>query len=80
MAIAELFLNLHNHRSIVDFSEGELEAIALLFPLNFDETGDQIRGILEKRYTDGISGFEGVRVEGNKILGIFYDIVSFYLC
>lgn len=76
MAIAELFLNLHNHRATADFSEGELDAIASLFALNFDETGDQIRAILERRYTDGISGFESVRVEGNKILGIFYDIVS----
>lgn len=76
MAIAELFLNLHNYRATAEFSEGELDAIALLFPLNFDETGDQIKQILEKRYTDGISGFEGVKVEGSKIVGVFYDIVS----
>lgn len=79
MPIAELFLNLHNHRSTANFSEtdiSELEAIAQLFPLNFDETGDQIKQILEKRYTDGISGFKNVKVEGSKIVGIFYDIVS----
>jgi len=78
MLIAQLFLNLHNYRSQIDFSESskQLDAIALLFPLNFNETGDQIKSILEKRYTDGISGFESVKVEGNKITGIFYDIVS----
>lgn len=81
MPIAELFLNLYNYKSAekADFTEldlSELEAIAQLFPLNFDETGAQIKAILEKRYTDGISGFESVRVEGNKILGVFYDIVS----
>jgi hypothetical protein len=79
MAIAELFLNLHNHRSTANFSEAdisELEAISQLFPLNFDETGNQIKAILEKRYTDGISGFKNVKIEGSKIEGIFYDIVS----
>ncbi|MHC5939518.1 hypothetical protein [Nostoc sp.] len=48
MAIAELFIGLHNHKGVVDFSEvdrDELEAIALLFPLNFDETGNQIKAI-----------------------------------
>ncbi|MBN3949367.1 MAG: hypothetical protein HWQ38_24055 [Nostoc sp. NMS7] len=51
--------------------------------MNFDETGDQIKQILEKRYTDGISGLEGVKVvrgasrrEGSKIIGVFSDIVS----
>ncbi|MEH2135438.1 hypothetical protein [Nostoc sp.] len=79
MAIAELFLNLHNYKSTLNFSENddwELGAIASLFPLNFDETGNQLKAILEKRYTDGISGFEGVKVQGSKIVGVFYDIVS----
>ncbi|MEH1789637.1 MAG: hypothetical protein V7L23_29805 [Nostoc sp.] len=79
MPIAELFLSLHKHRTSADFSEStisELDAIASLFPLNFDETGNQIKQILEKRYTDGISGFKNVKVEGSKIAGIFYDIVS----
>ncbi|MBN3949364.1 MAG: GNAT family N-acetyltransferase [Nostoc sp. NMS7] len=31
---------------------------------------------MEKRYTDGISGFKNVKVQGSKIEGIFYDIVS----
>ncbi|WP_292798840.1 hypothetical protein [Nostoc sp. NMS7] len=87
MPVAELFLNLHRwHLASTSFSESdisELDAIAQLFPLNFDETGNQIKQILEKRYTDGISGFEGVKVvrgasrrEGSKIIGVFSDIVS----
>jgi hypothetical protein len=79
MPIAELFLNLHNHHTTAEFSEStisELDAIALLFALNFDEAGNQIKAILEKRYTDGISGFKDVKIQGSKIEGIFYDIVS----
>ncbi|MEH2138556.1 hypothetical protein [Nostoc sp.] len=79
MAIAELFLGLYNHIQKLEFSETndwELGAIASLFPLNFDEAGNQIKEILESTYTDGITGLEDVENDGSSITGVFLDQVS----
>ncbi|MEH1789641.1 MAG: hypothetical protein V7L23_29825 [Nostoc sp.] len=50
--------------------------IGSLFPLNFDETGNQIKEILESTYTDGITGLQDVKNDGKQITGIFLDQVS----
>ncbi|MBD2492538.1 ADP-ribosyltransferase [Aulosira sp. FACHB-615] len=80
MSITQLFTNLHNHTTNnLDFSESDqffLANLPHLFPLNFNESGLQIKKILESSYTDGITGLEDVENDGNQITGVFLDQIS----
>jgi outer membrane biosynthesis protein TonB len=73
MSIAQLFSNLAVYHDLeYEFSES-LEA---LYSLEFEETGIQIKQILESVYKDGITGLENVQPEEGRITGIFLDRVA----
>jgi hypothetical protein len=81
MAIAQLFLKLSNYIDInsASFSESGVnlfQDIHLLHNLDFNETGLQLKQLIEGTYRSGITGLEDVQVEGENITGIFLDQVS----
>jgi ribosomal protein S17E len=77
MAIAQLFQNLHDHLP-VEFAENIVTTLdtSQLWLLDFDESGVQIKNILESTYTDGITGLENVKNDGKQITGVFLDKIS----
>ena len=73
MTILQLFSNLAEYHNLeYEFSES-LEA---LYSLEFEETGLQVKQILESVYKDGITGLENVVAEDGKVTGIFLDRVA----
>lgn len=81
MPIAQLLQNLHDHIALnrgVDFAEAIIPSVDIsqLWVISFDETGMQLKQILESTYTDGITGLEEVENDGEKITGIFLDKIS----
>lgn len=76
-----LFQNVREYLIVnngVNFAEAiaPWNEISQLYQLEFDESGSKIRSILESVYTDGITGFENVKVDGDKITGIFLDTIN----
>lgn len=81
MTIVGLFTQMREHviaSSGLNFAESVIpwDKISHLREIQFDETGDKLKAIIESFYVDGIDGFESVKKEGTKITGIFTDIVS----
>ena len=77
MTVAQLFQNLHDHLPI-EFAENLVNSLdtSQLWLLDFDESGTQIKDILESTYTDGVTGLENVKNDGKQITGIFLDKIS----
>lgn len=77
MPIAQLFQNLHDYLP-VEFAESSITSLdtSQLWLLDFDESGTQIKDILQSTYTDGVTGLEGVENDGEQINGIFLDKIS----
>jgi hypothetical protein len=81
LVLATLFQNLREHLIAdngINFAESVApwDVINQLRHINFDESGEQLKAIIESSYADGVDGFENVRVQDNKITGIFIDIIS----
>jgi hypothetical protein len=76
-----LFQNLREHlieSKGISFAENIISwnNIKSLESIEYDGSGEQLKEILETSYRDGISGFEGVKVDNDKIVGTFIDIVN----
>jgi hypothetical protein len=79
MTISVLFENLCTYLGAtnnLNFDENILNDIKLLDTLEYNESGEQLKQILESSYKDGISGFENVKIEDGKITGLFIDIIN----
>jgi hypothetical protein len=79
--LSSLFQNLREYAidcNSLNFAEELIpyDLVRSLRSLEFDEAGQELKSILEKYYTDGISGFENVKTENGAITGIFLDKIS----
>ncbi len=77
MTIVQLFQSLHEHLP-PEFAENLVTNVdtSQLWLLDFDESGVQIKNILESTYTDGITGLEDIKNDGKQITGVFLDKIS----
>lgn len=74
MILLDLFANLSDYSGKpINFSESIVDS---LFYLEFEDSGLELKNIIETVYTDGIDGFEDVENDGTKITGVFIDKVS----
>lgn len=80
MSLSVLFSNLsHSYPLNIDFSELIESIESLEFSMdvvNFEESGQVVKRLIESVYTDGITGLQNVVVKGQNIEGIFLDQVS----
>ena len=80
MSLSVLFSNLSRSYPLdINFSE-LIESIESLYfsmdIVNFEDSGEVVKRLIETVYTDGITGLQNVVINGQNIEGIFLDQIS----